>query len=68
MDRFYYRLYRDPYPPKSAHPLGTVVFCIHCFRTLGTESDETPRETLLANHKCAESLLAKQPAAPPPYN
>lgn len=52
----------------SAHPLGTVVFCIHCFRTLGSESPTTSREKLLARHMCMESLLAKLPAAPPPYN
>jgi hypothetical protein len=68
MDRFRQSPHPDPHPPKLAHPLGTVVFCIHCFRTLGTESAETPRQALLTSHKCAESLLAKQPAAPPPYN
>jgi hypothetical protein len=52
----------------SAHPLGTVVFCIHCLQTLGTETPATPRKILLAKHTCLESLLMKQPAAPPPYN
>jgi len=50
------------------HPLGKIVFCIHCFRSIGTESASTTREDLQARHKCAESLLAKQPAAPPPFN
>lgn len=68
MDRFHHYPYHDPQSPKLAHPLGTVVFCIHCFRTLGTESAETPREVLLSKHKCTESLLARLPAAPPPYN
>jgi len=67
MDRLHHHP-QDPHASKLAHPLGTVVFCIHCFRTLGTESVKTPREILLARHNCAESLLAKQPAAPPPYN
>lgn len=60
--------YPDQQSRKSAHLLGTVVFCIHCFQTLGTESITNTREILLANHKCAESKLAKLPAAPPPYN
>ena len=54
--------------PNSAHPFGTLVFCIHCFETLGTDTPKTPRAMLLAKHSCVESLLAKQPAAPPPYN
>lgn len=53
---------------KSAHPLGTLVFCIHCFQTLGSDTPKTPRAMLLAKHSCVESLLAKQPAAPPPFN
>lgn len=68
MDRLHRHPHQDPRPSKLAHPLGTVVFCVHCFRTLGTESSKTPREMLLAKHRCPESLLAKQPAAPPPYN
>ena len=54
--------------PKSAHPLGTLVFCIHCFQELGRETAATNREVLLAKHTCIEGQLAKQPAAPPPYN
>jgi len=54
--------------PRVAHPLGTVVFCIHCFKTLGTDTPVTPRKVLLAKHSCLESLLSKQPAAPVPYN
>jgi hypothetical protein len=67
MDRIHHS-HQDPRPPKLAHPLGTVVFCIHCFKTLGTESARGSREAMLAKHKCAESQLAKQPAAPPPFN
>lgn len=66
MDRFHSP--HQQHPRGTAHPLGTVVFCVHCFQTLGTESAKTPRAMLLAEHKCAESMLAKQPAAPPPYN
>lgn len=54
--------------PRLVHPLGTVVFCIHCFQTLGTDTPATPRKLLLARHSCIESQLSKQPAAPPPYN
>jgi hypothetical protein len=68
MDRLYHHRQQDQHPQKSAHPLGTVVFCIHCFRTLGTETAATPREVLIAKHNCAESLLAKKPGAPPPFN
>jgi hypothetical protein len=54
--------------PNSAHPLGTLVFCKYCFTNIGTESAARPREFLLAKHECLEAQLAKQPAAPPPYN
>ena len=57
-----------PEVSKVAHPLGTVVFCIHCFQTLGVECGEGSREFLLTQHKCVESMLVKQPSAPPPYN
>ena len=55
-------------PPKSPYPLGTLVYCIHCFRTLGRETGATSREFLISRHSCVESRLAKRPAAPPPYN
>lgn len=55
-------------PPELVRPLGTIVFCIHCFQTLGTEGATTTREDLLRTHKCFESLQAKLPAAPAPYN
>ena len=53
---------------KPSPPCETLVFCIHCFQTLGKETKETPRAILVARHICAEALLAKQPATPPPYN
>jgi len=65
---YFHNPHAGPHVSKLAHPIGTVVFCIHCFQTLGTESGKTTRDALLAKHQCAESLLAKQPAAPPPYN
>jgi hypothetical protein len=67
MDRLH-SLQQDKHQPKLAHPLGKVVFCIHCYRTLGTESTTSSRELLVAGHKCEEEVLAKQPAAPPPFN
>lgn len=54
--------------PRLAHPLGTVVYCVHCFQTLGTDTAATPRKVLVARHTCVENVLLKQPAAPPPYN
>lgn len=50
------------------YPLGKIVFCVHCFCSIGTESATTTRDVLLARHNCAKSLLAKQPSAPPPFN
>ena len=58
----------SPVISKLVHPLGTVVFCVHCFKTLGTESSSTSREFLLAHHTCLEGMQVKLPAAPPPYN
>ncbi len=54
--------------PGFTYRLGTLVVCMHCFKTLGTDSTATPKKILLAKHTCVESLLSKQPAAPPPYN
>lgn len=54
--------------PKQSNPLRRDVYCIHCFQRLDTDSTAIPRAALLAKHKCAESQIAKQPAAPPPYN
>lgn len=55
-------------PPEPPNQSGPVVWCIHCFRTLGAEDRETSRASLLSNHNCIESQMAKRPAAPPPYN
>ena len=51
-----------------AHPLGTVVFCVHCFTTLGMDCGDSSRESLVAHHTCVEGMQVKLPAAPPPYN
>ena len=67
MQRFPYPN-QDQRPPKFVPSLGAVVFCVHCFRNLGTESTTATRTTLRTRHTCAEGQLAKEPAAPPPYN
>lgn len=67
MDRHQYPI-QEQYVSRFAHPVGQIVFCIHCFQTLGTDTPATPREALLAEHTCVERVLSKQPAAPPPYN
>ena len=67
MDRLHSFL-QEKHSPKFAHALGKVVFCIHCYQTLGVESASSTREMLLAAHKCDEQMLAKEPAAPPPFN
>lgn len=59
---------RESQSPKPAPSLGTVVCCIHCFHILGEETAASPREVLLARHRCAEGMRAKEPAAPPPFN
>jgi len=53
---------------KPVNRIGRVVYCVHCFRSLGLEDAATSRASLLAKHNCIESQMAKQPAAPPPYN
>ena len=53
---------------KLSHRIGALVLCIHCFQSLGRATAKTSREVLISRHRCIESELAKQPAAPPPYN
>ncbi len=53
---------------KPLPAVGPVVLCVHCYRALGNETEKISRKKLLARHHCAESELAKHPAAPPPYN
>jgi hypothetical protein len=50
------------------HRQNDSVHCTHCFRNIGEETEKTSRTKLLARHRCPERELAKQPAAPPPYN
>ena len=67
MDRHQHNLH-EQHLPRLAHPLGTIVFCVQCFQTLGTETAASPRAILLARHRCIEIMLSKEPAAPPPYS
>ncbi len=50
----------------AVHP--TKVICIYCYRTLGMTASARKVAQLLHAHDCIEARLAKQPAAPPPYN
>lgn len=45
-----------------------AVFCIHCSRSLGVMRSAVERARAEARHICPEKLLARQPAAPPPFN
>lgn len=48
------------------HPHNVV--CIYCYRTMGRAGSEKKQAELLHSHNCVEERLAKQPAAPPPFN
>jgi hypothetical protein len=50
------------------HPFDAAAHCIHCYRTLGKAEGPEQRAVLLSAHTCSERLLARRPAAPPPYN
>jgi hypothetical protein len=58
---------RDQQLPASAQRPGALVVCVHCFCAL-EEAASTRQDGLRAKHDCAEELLARQPAAPPPFN
>jgi hypothetical protein len=57
-----------PGPMKKHHVLENPVYCVHCRRMLGTTGDAIERARLQRRHECAQGLLDKQPATPPPYN
>jgi hypothetical protein len=57
----------DPMPHRVV-PHAHNVVCIYCYRTLGRAASEAKQVALLHSHNCAEESIAKQPAAPPPYN
>jgi hypothetical protein len=57
-----------PHPDHRAVLIRSKVICIHCYRTLGSAASPQKHEELLHSHSCAESRLARQPGAPPPFN
>lgn len=63
---------RHPVPDTSLAPVHpahrTKVVCIYCYRTLGMTGSARKVAQLLHTHDCIEARLARQPAAPPPYN
>ncbi len=63
-----------PHFPKSfrsrspVHAPAIEIFCVHCSRSLGAARSVTSRLKKETRHLCAEKLLSREPAAPPPYN
>lgn len=53
---------------KKYHSLEKSVYCVHCRRMLGTTVDPEQRARLQRGHSCAQGLLDKEPASPPPFN
>jgi hypothetical protein len=47
---------------------GREVLCVHCAHSLGMQGSAAQQAKKEANHQCAEKLLSRQPASPPPYN
>jgi len=45
-----------------------VTHCVHCYQPLRMTVDGSRRGNKKDRHECAESLLAKQPATPAPFN
>lgn len=57
--------------PQAAYcpvPFRNKVVCIHCYRTIGISASPQKHGELMHAHDCLEARLAKQPAAPPPFN
>jgi hypothetical protein len=57
-----------PVPAHRIVPHAHAVVCIYCYRNLGRTASEAKQAALLDSHNCAEARVAKQPAAPPPFN
>jgi hypothetical protein len=49
-------------------PLATGTICAYCFEVLGVPNTKAQSNALEARHICAEKLVARQPAAPVPFN
>jgi hypothetical protein len=57
-----------PRPQLPVSLRNTRLFCTYCFQSIGEPHTASQRHTLEAQHICAERDLARQPAAPPPFN
>jgi hypothetical protein len=57
-----------PHPGHRAVLNRNKIICIHCYRKLGMAASAQKSDQLLHSHDCAESRLAKEPGAPPPFN
>lgn len=55
--------------PQTPPPLtNNAIYCMHCFRTLGSGDNPRQSAALRQAHRCPQALLAALPAAPPPFN
>jgi dsRNA-specific ribonuclease len=59
---------KGPLAGHPAHPHGREVFCVHCAHSLGMQGSAVQQTKKEAGHLCAEKLLSREPASPPPYN
>jgi len=47
---------------------ATDSHCVHCYQPLNSASAGQIHANQVERHECEESLLAKQPATPVPFN
>jgi hypothetical protein len=57
-----------PVPAHRIIPHASKVVCIYCYRSLGMAASEKKQAELRHSHDCPEARVARQPAAPPPFN
>ena len=50
-----------PGPRKVVRPLEISVYCIHCYRTLGTADTPERRLQLQHDHVCVETMIPQTP-------
>lgn len=60
--------FKTPPAQDLAPQFSPEIFCLYCFRSLGTLLSASERAMREAKHTCPEKLLARQPASPPPFN
>lgn len=58
----------QPQPAHRGIPHRSKVVCIYCYRRLGLAASAKKQAQLIHDHNCPEARLARQPAAPPPFN